>query len=370
MCRGSGYRAVWRPLGRSHGGGGGSQPLRTRTKKRTNAKLGLGSITREPWARPCRTNSGRICSPSARLCPRTRMVQNIAMCAPSKALTSTPKARRDKPRTDQSSSGRPCASRRARAASTERTRLARSAGLRASRSRLASKIWSAVLTASSTCARPVAAVDSLRAIEQRSARALPLPSLALGLSGCAILPSHTVQPTLSRRGQIHALTWTSAMRARSVRTRSSVAASRGNSQSQHGPRARGTTISLTAAGSERLRPGTQGRAPSGARGRDASRPEAFDTEPHTRKRRVEQGRTAGSLPIGCTGEEGKRVGVDQHASALGDDRKLPIGRVLARNFRRALRHRWVEGRGLLRAAGSSAEHSGCPQPLFASRRAL
>ena len=178
-----------------------SQPLRTRTKKRTNAKLGLGSITREPWARPCRTNSGRICSPSARLCPRTRMVQNIAMCAPSKALTSTPKARRDKPRTDQSSSGRPCASRRARAASTERTRLARSAGLRASRSRLASKIWSAVLTASSTCARPVAAVDSLRAIEQRSARALPLPSLALGLSGCAILPSHTVQPTLSRRGQ-------------------------------------------------------------------------------------------------------------------------------------------------------------------------
>ena len=48
------------------------------------------------------------------------VVQNIAMCAPSKALTSTPKARRDKPRTDQSSSGRPCASRRARAASTER----------------------------------------------------------------------------------------------------------------------------------------------------------------------------------------------------------------------------------------------------------
>ena len=180
-----------------HGGGGITTTPHSH-KKRTNAKLGLGSITHEPWARPCRTNSGRICSPSARLCP-AHVVQNIAMCAPSKALTSTPKARRDKPRTDQSSSGRPCASRRARAASTERTRLARSAGLRASRSRLASKIWSAVLTASSTCARPVAAVDSLRAIEQRSARALPLPSLALGLSGCAIHPSHSATHTLAAR---------------------------------------------------------------------------------------------------------------------------------------------------------------------------
>ena len=160
------------------------------------------------------------------------------------------------------------------------------------------------------------------------------------------------------------------MRARSVRTRSSVAASRGNSQSQHGPRARGTTISLTAAGSERLRPGTQGRAPSGARGRDASRPEACDTEPHTRKRRVEQGRTAGSLPIGCTGEEGKRVGVDQHASALGDDRKLPIGRVLARNFRRALRHRWVEGRGLLRAAALFGGAIRCSRNSRVRRRAI